>query len=81
LPGESGCQGEIIVNVEQALRARHRPDWSPNQELALYIAHGIDHLHGSTDTNPRECQRMRRRELRWIRQTRSRDDLPLNLLS
>lgn len=67
LPGECGCTGEIIVNVQQALRAKAVRGWTPNRELALYIAHGIDHLHGGIDDTPTQRQQMRRRELRWLR--------------
>jgi rRNA maturation RNase YbeY len=66
LPGEAGSTGEIVVNLQQALRARQTATWSAGKELALYIAHGIDHLHGATDDTASEYHRMRRRELRWI---------------
>jgi len=70
LPGEPGTSGEIIVNVQQALRAARRPRWSANQELGLYLAHGIDHLHGANDDTDSTRQRMRRRELRWLSELR-----------
>ncbi len=65
-PPDYQLTGEIIVNLQQACKAPNRPGWSPSRELALYIAHGIDHLHGADDATPKERQRMRRRELRWI---------------
>jgi probable rRNA maturation factor len=51
--------GEILVSVD-AGRARaaefgHRVD----QELALYIAHGLLHLHGYDDHVPEEAEAMR----------------------
>ena len=67
-PGECGCTGEIIVNLQQAQRARCIRNWTYNRELALYIAHGIDHLHGGLDDTPSQQQQMRQRELRWLRQ-------------
>jgi len=72
VPGEPpGLIGEIVVNVEQAWRtgarlARARPSWSPAHELALYLAHGLDHLSGAADATPAGRDRMRRRELRWL---------------
>ncbi len=68
-PGEpGGLIGEVFVNVE---RARHsaprRAGWSPDRELALYLAHGFDHLTGADDRTPLERTRMRRRELAWLR--------------
>ena len=57
--------GEIIVNMELAARLRR---WLGNadRELALYIAHGCDHLSGEDDHTPAARRRMRRRELRWL---------------
>lgn len=66
LPGENGSTGEIVINLQQALRARKTATWSAGKELALYIAHGVDHLHGATDENENGHKRMRRRELRWL---------------
>jgi ssRNA-specific RNase YbeY (16S rRNA maturation enzyme) len=66
--------GEIVVNVERAAEAgpghwpRTRGDRSAiARELALYIAHGCDHLCGADDASRVDRLRMRRRELRWLR--------------
>ena len=70
LPGEEGrvC-GEIFVNAARArLLGRRTFPREPQRELALYIAHGIDHLTGAGDAAPRDRDRMRRRELRWVRE-------------
>lgn len=74
IPGEkaSGAFGEIIVNVEQACRLGPRYSGA-DHELALYIAHGCDHLAGENDRTPAERQRMRRRELRWLREAKKHD--------
>ena len=68
MPGEpEGVYGELYVNVDQALRvAPKRRDWSTAKELLLYVAHGMDHLSGADDLNPKDYDRMRRRELRWL---------------
>jgi probable rRNA maturation factor len=61
--------GEIIVNVEQACASG--PSWGGWQrELALYLAHGVDHLSGADDDSPVRRRRMRRRELRWLQAAR-----------
>jgi rRNA maturation RNase YbeY len=67
-PAETRWSAEIIVNVEQA------EDWSRrskagnlSRELALYIAHGMDHLTGGEDHTRSERQKMRRTELGWLR--------------
>ena len=69
MPGEAeGVYGELYVNVDQALRvASKRRGWSPAKELLLYVAHGMDHLSGADDLKPRDYDRMRRRELGWLR--------------
>ena len=69
MPGEAeGIYGELYVNTDQALRvASKRRGWSPAKELLLYVAHGMDHLSGADDLKPRDYDRMRRRELGWLR--------------
>jgi rRNA maturation RNase YbeY len=68
-PGEpDGLVGELFVNVERAARAApRRASWSADRELALYLAHGFDHLTGADDGTPAERARMRRRELLWLK--------------
>ena len=39
-----------------------------DRELALYLAHGCDHLTGADDATPAGRARMRRRELGWLRE-------------
>ena len=70
MPGEpDGVYGELYVNVDQALRvAPKRRGWSPAKELLLYVAHGMDHLSGADDLKPRDYDRMRRRELGWLKE-------------
>lgn len=67
VPGEVSCaSGEIFVNTERALE--YGPLYGDcSRELALYIAHGCDHLSGQDDNTRSGYARMRRRELRWLR--------------
>ena len=69
LPGEavSGPIGDVMVNARRALAVGSRFG-GVAAELALYIAHGIDHLTGADDRTTTERRRMRRRELRWLRE-------------
>ena len=69
MPGEAeGVYGELYVNVDQAMRAApKRRGWSVAKELLLYVAHGMDHLSGADDLSPADYDRMRRRELGWLR--------------
>jgi rRNA maturation RNase YbeY len=66
-----GDSGEIIVNVAQALE-EGRLRKSPDDELALYIAHGCDHLAGALDDTPARKRAMLRRENAWVAQARRR---------
>ncbi len=59
--------GECVVNAERALHAGVRYGGTA-RELALYIAHACDHLTGADDAGEPERRRMRRRELRWLRE-------------
>ena len=70
MPGEEpGVYGELYVNCDRALSAApRRRGWSAAKELLLYVAHGMDHLSGADDLSPADYERMRRRELSWIRQ-------------
>ena len=70
MPGEAeGVYGELYVNVDQTLRvAPKRRGWSVAKELLLYVAHGMDHLSGADDLRPADYDRMRRRELRWMKE-------------
>jgi len=74
LPGEAPLPtGEVVVNVELAVtegrkRQKADPTWTPSLELALYLAHGCDHLAGFNDATAAERRRMRRRELSWLKQ-------------
>ena len=68
-PEPEGIYGELYVNVDQAVRvAPKRKDWSVAKELFLYVAHGMDHLSGADDHEPADYERLRRRELAWLRQ-------------
>ncbi|MCU0857522.1 MAG: rRNA maturation RNase YbeY [Pontiellaceae bacterium] len=65
VPGEEGVTGDLIVNVECAVREGPRHD-GIDAELALYIAHGFDHLSGAEDNTPARRAAMHRTEARWL---------------
>ena len=55
-----------MVNSERAAaEGRGRPGGT-SRELALYLAHGLDHLAGRDDAAPAERRAMRRRENGWL---------------
>ena len=64
-PVRPGWSGELIVNAARSRELGPRYGGA-GRELALYLAHGCDHLTGGTDDTPAERVRMRRRELRWL---------------
>jgi len=66
-PADPAAEGEVFVNVQRAFARPCRQGWTPIHELALYIAHGFDHLTGADDSTAADRQRMRRRERRWLR--------------
>jgi len=77
IPGEETehC-AELIINVQRAVESGQKPSssgsrstavpWGECRELALYIAHGCDHLSGANDGDREGRSSMRRRELRWL---------------
>ena len=68
-PEPPGVYGELYVNVDRAAAvAAKRASWPAQKELLLYVAHGMDHLGGADDSLPGDRLRMRRRELRWLRE-------------
>ena len=64
--GSEALDAEIVVNVQRALAVGPRFG-GVARELALYIAHGCDHLTDADDRTPKQRMQMRRRELRWLR--------------
>lgn len=68
-PGEPpGRIAELYINLDRAQAVGGtRAGRSPNHELLLYIAHGLDHLNGHDDATPAQRRAMRRRELAWLR--------------
>jgi probable rRNA maturation factor len=64
--------GELIISVEHVRAQARRFHTTPGRELALYVVHGILHLHGHDDLTPCDRRRMRAEERRLIRRlTRS----------
>ncbi|MCL1910421.1 MAG: rRNA maturation RNase YbeY [Kiritimatiellaeota bacterium] len=62
----SGATAEIFVNTRLACDSAPEHETTPARELALYIAHGFDHLAGYSDLTPRGRDTMRKRELSWL---------------
>jgi probable rRNA maturation factor len=58
--------GEIFVSTETARRQARRFGTSLENELRLYIAHGLLHLHGFDDKDPRSSAEMKRTQERLV---------------
>ena len=66
IPGGGGATAELVLNAERALAEGGRRAGGPARELALYLAHGLDHLAGRDDDTPARRRAMRRRETAWL---------------
>jgi len=68
VPGENNAwSGDLIVNVDRAVQVgpQHK---GVDYELALYIAHGFDHLSGADDDTDAKRKKMRATETAWLRE-------------
>ncbi|QBG46350.1 rRNA maturation RNase YbeY [Verrucomicrobia bacterium S94] len=66
VPGEDeGYTGDLIVNVDRAVQ-RGSEEKGADYELALYIAHGFDHLSGAEDDTPEKKKAMLDTETAWL---------------
>jgi probable rRNA maturation factor len=54
--------GDIAVSCETARRMARELGWTPRQEVAYYVVHGILHLTGYDDRTPADRRTMRARE-------------------
>ncbi|MCK5578555.1 MAG: rRNA maturation RNase YbeY [Planctomycetes bacterium] len=54
--------GEIVVSVEKAVPEARRRKITVRQELLLYCVHGLLHLLGYDDGNPRARRRMEKKQ-------------------
>ena len=63
-PEGDGRDGEVIVNVQRAHEVGGADGCS--RELALYLAHGCQHLTGASDETPALRAAMRRKETAWL---------------
>lgn len=59
---EKAIEGEIVVSAEMAKERSEEFHWTAQNELLLYIVHGMLHLCGYDDKSDEKRQRMRIRE-------------------
>jgi rRNA maturation RNase YbeY len=68
VPGETTAwSGDLMVNVDRAalVGPEHK---GCDYELALYVAHGFDHLTGAEDDTDAKRNKMRSTETAWLRE-------------
>lgn len=65
--GEGRIEGEVIVNADQAMRESEFRSHGPEDELLLYVVHGVLHLLGWDDHTLPERRAMHRRALEVLR--------------
>lgn len=59
-------EGEIIVSTDTALREASEGGWSAQDELLLYVIHGMLHLVGMDDVDPQLRREMRIAEAKYL---------------
>ena len=59
-------EGEIIVSTDTAMREANAGGWSPQDELLLYVIHGMLHLVGMDDVEPHLRKQMRAAEAKYL---------------
>lgn len=64
--GEDHLEGEILTSVETADREAVEQRCSPDDELLLYIIHGMLHIIGLGDKSTAEIRAMRAAELHYM---------------
>lgn len=68
VPGEDEeFSGDLIINVDRAIEIGPEQNGA-DYELALYIAHGFDHLSGAEDDTPEKKQIMLNTETAWLKE-------------
>ncbi|MGW8256661.1 MAG: rRNA maturation RNase YbeY [Thermoguttaceae bacterium] len=59
-------EGEVVVSAETAQTSALRYHWTPEDELLLYVVHGVLHLVGYDDTSPKKQKIMRSKERQYL---------------
>lgn len=65
---ESGLEGEVIVSTETAIARANEFGFRPQDELLLYVIHGMLHLVGYDDKDDTKRRVMRNKEQHFLQQ-------------
>ena len=66
-PDDERLEGELIISAPWAAEVAGTHGDRVEDELVLYVAHGLLHLVGQDDIAPEDARRMRQRELGLLR--------------
>ena len=66
-PGVQILEAELVISAPWAAEVAARNGDQVDDELALYLAHGLLHLAGQDDIEPDDALEMRRRELQLLK--------------
>jgi probable rRNA maturation factor len=61
-------EGEVVVSHDTAANCAVRYGWPADDELLLYVVHGMLHLVGFDDATPEDRAKMRSAEARYLAQ-------------
>jgi len=75
---ESKYLGDILVSSEMAEQRAPEFDNSFQEELILYIIHGVLHLVGFNDINPFERELMQEKEEYYLGEIKDKKDVIIN---
>ena len=71
IPGEENAwSGDLVINVDRAQQIGNEHNGT-DYELALYMAHGFDHLSGAEDDTDEKRAAMRATETAWLAEARA----------
>ncbi|MGM0488970.1 MAG: rRNA maturation RNase YbeY [Planctomycetota bacterium] len=59
-------EGEVIVSADMAAAEAGTHGMQPEDELLLYLVHGVLHLVGFDDKSPDQCEQMRAAERYYL---------------
>ena len=66
--GAEKLQGELVIGAEVAKEQAEQRGYAVDAELALYVIHGLLHLCGHDDHDPKDAAAMRARERHYLAQ-------------
>jgi probable rRNA maturation factor len=57
---------DIMISAQEASRQASNFKTTPEYELSLYVVHGLLHILGFNDHNPRQIKLMRKKESQYV---------------